>query len=57
MPLFDYECPECGKVITDHPLVWCDCPACVIAMWKLPSAPALAFKGDGWTPKHFGGKS
>ena len=64
MRFYDFECPRCGKVVIDHPRDFCDCSECevgfdipAVAMWKRPSAPALAFKGPGWTPKFHGGKS
>lgn len=49
----DYRCPECGAVeekdtLHESPV----CYDCFVMMEWLPtSAPALAFKGAGWTPK------
>ena len=53
----DFECMGCGKVITDCMSEECPCPQCLTCMRVLKSAPALAFKGKGWTPRHYGGKS
>ena len=60
MPHFDYTCDKCGLVAKDmrkpedgDGYVWrLFCEACWEPMRKLPSAPALKFKGKGWqTPK------
>lgn len=52
MPIFEYECTECGKR-TEHlqlssavPLT--ACPECNGKVRKLMSAPAFQFKGSGW---------
>ena len=52
MPLYEYECTECGRLtemlqrLSDPPLA--QCPACGGAVRKLLSAPAFQFKGSGW---------
>ena len=57
MILRDYVCSRCGEVAED---VWPDnpnikCPKCSTKMSKVFGAPAVVFKGDGWTPKFNGG--
>jgi len=52
MPLYEYQCTECGKKtevlqrFADAPLAVC--PACGGAVKKLVSSPAFQFKGSGW---------
>jgi putative FmdB family regulatory protein len=52
MPLYEYECTECGhrtELLQRHgdpPLG--KCPQCGGAVRKLFSAPAVQFKGTGW---------
>ena len=51
MPLYEYECPDCGRFeliqkFSDAPLT--QCPRCGKDVEKLPSAPAIQFKGTGW---------
>ena len=52
MPVYEYQCQDCGKVteqlqkISDPPLS--ACPACGGTVKKLISAPAFQFKGSGW---------
>src|SRR5260370_37445990 len=52
MPLYEYQCTECGKKtevlqrFADAPLA--ACPACGGAVRKLVSSPAFQFKGSGW---------
>jgi len=57
MPLYDVKCKKCGKkwvdVFATSPtadvLQKCSCGS--IEFEKLPSAPAVHFKGEGWTKK------
>lgn len=69
MPSWEYRCPRSGVVQTftfasvaerDRTTVVCGgedgCDPCVQPMERQPSAPNIAFKGAGWTPKHYGGK-
>lgn len=60
MPTYDYKCGVCGTArtlvlrLTElGGLVYC--PKCVptTTMERQTSAPALVFKGAGWTPKHY----
>ena len=52
MPLYEYQCTECGHLtevlqrLSDPPLA--KCPECGEAVRKLLSAPAFQFKGSGW---------
>jgi putative FmdB family regulatory protein len=52
MPLYEYQCEACGTRVekiqkfSDPPLATCG--ACGGAMRKLPSSPAIQFKGTGW---------
>jgi putative FmdB family regulatory protein len=52
MPLYEYECEACRTRIekiqkfSDPPLATCE--ACGGALRKLPSSPAIQFKGSGW---------
>ena len=57
MPLYDYECRNCGHVvevlhgINDPGPTACE--RCGGTMRKLLSAPAIVFKGSGWAKKDF----
>lgn len=51
MPLYEYQCPKCERFeiirkFSDSPLA--ACPTCGSEVQKLPSAPAIQFKGSGW---------
>ena len=53
MPLYEYECKKCGhrfeeiQQFRDPPIK--KCPKCKKGkVVKLPSAPAVQFKGTGW---------
>ena len=52
MPLYEYECSKCGhrfekiQKFSDPPPK--SCPKCGGKVKKLPSAPAIQFKGTGW---------
>lgn len=52
MPLYEYLCGSCGhrferiQKFSDAPVT--DCPSCGGAVAKLPSSPAIQFKGSGW---------
>jgi putative FmdB family regulatory protein len=52
MPLYEYECESCGHRFEriqkfSDPLVDV-CPVCGGPVRKLPSSPAIQFKGSGW---------
>jgi putative FmdB family regulatory protein len=51
MPLYEYQCDRCGRFevirkFSDKPLT--KCPKCGGPIQRLPSAPAIQFKGTGW---------
>ena len=52
MPLYEYECKECGRrtekiqKISDAPLTVC--PHCGGRIERTLTAPAVQFKGGGW---------
>lgn len=52
MPIYEYQCQECGEVreelqrFDDPPPA--ECGECGGALRKLISAPAFQFKGSGW---------
>jgi putative FmdB family regulatory protein len=51
LPLYEYQCPECGtfermQKFSDPILT--ACPTCESPVEKLLSAPAIQFKGSGW---------
>jgi putative FmdB family regulatory protein len=60
MPIYEYECTECGKRteqlqrMDDPPLA--ACPSCGGAVKKLLSAPAVQFKGSGWYVTDYAGR-
>jgi putative FmdB family regulatory protein len=58
MPIYEYQCQDCGKAlealqkISDEPLR--DCPACgKAALKKKVSAAAFRLKGGGWYETDF----
>ena len=61
MPLYEYECTKCGRrtekiqKFSDRPLT--TCPHCKGPVKKLPSAPAIQFKGSGWYVTDYGKSS
>lgn len=60
MPLYEYQCLNCGKKteviqrFEDAPLA--ACPACGGEVKKLISSPAFQFKGTGWYVTDYAGK-
>ena len=60
MPLYEYQCLNCGKKteviqrFDDAPLA--ACPACGGEVKKLISSPAFQFKGTGWYVTDYAGK-
>lgn len=65
MPIYEYECPVCGRRIErfcsyfDEPVVVCencDGGESVVVCDRVISNCSVSFKGDGWTPKFFDGK-
>ena len=60
MPLYEYQCPKCGRFevirkFSDPALK--KCPTCGKAVQKLASAPAIQFKGAGWYVTDYAKKS
>jgi putative FmdB family regulatory protein len=60
LPLYEYECPKDGtfermQKFSDPPLT--ACPTCGGPIEKLPSAPAIQFKGTGWYVTDYARKS
>lgn len=60
MPIYEYECQNCGKRtellqrMDDPPLA--TCPQCGGPVKKLISSPAVQFKGSGWYVTDYAGK-
>jgi putative FmdB family regulatory protein len=52
MPLYEYQCDQCGhrfeviQKFSDTPIAVC--PSCGGPVQKLPSSPAIQFKGSGF---------
>jgi putative FmdB family regulatory protein len=60
VPLYEYQCPKCGRFeliqkFSDAPLS--ACPTCGREVQKLLSAPAIQFKGSGWYITDYARKS
>jgi putative FmdB family regulatory protein len=61
MPLYEYECEQCGdrfeliRKFSDPPLD--ACPKCGGPVRKLFSSPAIQFKGSGWYITDYAKKS
>lgn len=60
MPIYEYQCKDCGDRIeemqkmSDPPLT--TCKECGGELKKLISAPAVQFKGEGWYVTDYAGK-
>lgn len=60
MPLYEYQCVQCGERVeiiqrlSDPPHT--ECEACGGEMKKLMSAPAIQFKGSGWYKTDYAAK-
>jgi putative FmdB family regulatory protein len=51
MPIYEYQCPNCGvfevtQRITEHPLK--KCPTCKAKVERIISATSFVLKGSGW---------
>lgn len=61
MPVYEYECTECGEVeealqkISEPPLK--ECPRCKGQLKKLISQSTFHLKGSGWYVTDYGGSS
>ncbi|MFA6011866.1 MAG: zinc ribbon domain-containing protein [Desulfobacteraceae bacterium] len=60
MPIYEYECTECGRIdeivqkISDKPLT--QCRHCSGGVRKLISHSAFHLKGSGWYADNYGNK-
>src|SRR6185295_3988436 len=60
MPLYEYQCLQCGKRtevlqrLDEAPLA--ACPQCGGEVKKLISSPSFQFKGSGWYATDYAGK-
>jgi putative FmdB family regulatory protein len=60
VPLYEYECTKCGnrfekiQKVADPDVK--KCPKCKGKVVRLPSAPAIQFKGSGWYITDYGRK-
>jgi putative FmdB family regulatory protein len=60
MPIYEYQCADCGQRIerlqgvNDPPPAACE--ACGGSMARMVSAPAFQFKGSGWYVTDYGGR-
>jgi putative FmdB family regulatory protein len=60
MPIYEYQCAVCGKVVerwqkfSEAPLTVC--PQCGGSLEKLISSCAFHLKGSGWYVSDYGGK-
>jgi putative FmdB family regulatory protein len=61
MPLYEYQCESCAhrferiQKFSDPPIE--TCPSCGGLVKKLPSSPAIQFKGSGWYITDYAKKS
>lgn len=61
MPIYEYECDECGKIteamqkFSDPPLA--ECSYCHCGVHKLISASTFHLKGSGWYVTDYAGKN
>jgi putative FmdB family regulatory protein len=61
MPLYEYQCESCAERFeriqkySDPPIA--TCPSCNGPVRKLPSSPAIQFKGTGWYITDYAKKS
>ena len=61
MPLYEYQCKQCGhrfeKIQSFSAPEEKECPACKGEVERLISAPAIQFKGAGWYVNDYAGRS
>ena len=61
MPIYEYQCAACGRVVekwqkvSEPPLQ--ECPACGGSLTKLISSCSFQLKGSGWYVTDYAGKS
>ncbi|MGC1686656.1 MAG: zinc ribbon domain-containing protein [Candidatus Acidiferrales bacterium] len=60
MPLYEYKCEKCGNKFERIERVTAPevrkCPTCKGKAVRLPSSPAIQFKGSGWYVTDYAGK-
>jgi putative FmdB family regulatory protein len=60
LPLYEYKCEKCGKKFERIERVTAPetrkCPTCKGKAVRLPSSPAIQFKGSGWYVTDYAGK-
>ena len=60
MPLYEYECEDCGhrfeRIQKFSDALVSTCPSCGGTVRKLLSSPAIQFKGTGWYVTDYAGK-
>jgi putative FmdB family regulatory protein len=61
VPLYEYECAKCHhrfeKIERVDASTTKKCPECGARASRLPSAPAIQFKGSGWYVTDYAGKN
>jgi putative FmdB family regulatory protein len=61
VPLYEYECAKCHhrfeKIEHVDASTTKKCPKCGARAARLPSAPAIQFKGSGWYVTDYAGKN
>jgi putative FmdB family regulatory protein len=61
VPLYEYECAKCRhrfeKIEHVDASTTKKCPKCGARAARLPSAPAIQFKGSGWYVTDYAGKN
>lgn len=60
MPLYEYQCPACGRRVEKiQPVTAPETETCICGgqMARLVSAPAIQFKGSGWYVTDYAHKS
>jgi putative FmdB family regulatory protein len=61
VPLYEYECAKCRhrfeKIERVDASTTKRCPECGARASRLPSAPAIQFKGSGWYVTDYAGKN
>jgi putative FmdB family regulatory protein len=60
LPLYEYKCDKCGNKFERIERVTAPetrkCPTCKGKAVRLPSSPAIQFKGSGWYVTDYAGK-
>lgn len=48
MPVYDFECKTCNKLVEQTENIPMPCSTCGIVMTRIWTAPSIQFKGTGW---------